>query len=83
VSRAFPPISGFLDLANWQTYNSSTTQGVTINGEPLPYLSMTLLLVDNSGLTSILPTTLPPHQAQLPDRPYDLEMSYARKLVTA
>jgi hypothetical protein len=72
VTRAFPPISGFPDLAHWQTVTGSTNG--TINGEALPYLIMTLLIVDNTGSTSIFPPAVPPHQPQLPGRPYDLEI---------
>jgi hypothetical protein len=70
VARAFPPISGSLDLAHWQTGGVGTG---TINGEALPYLSITLLLADNTGSTSILPTPLPPHPP-LSFRPFDLDI---------
>jgi hypothetical protein len=74
VARAFPPISGFPDLAHWQTQNGNTLSGGTLNSEALPYLSLTLLLVDNSGSTSIFPPSLTSPPPQLPDRPYDLEI---------
>jgi hypothetical protein len=73
VARAFPPISGFPDLAHWQIETGANTNG-TVNGEAVPYLAMALLLVDNTGSTSIFPTPLPPHQPQLPDQPFDLQI---------
>jgi hypothetical protein len=72
AARAFPPISGFPDLAHWQTQTFGRIG--TINGEALPHLVMTLLIVDNSGSTSIFPPAIPPHQPQLPERPYDLQI---------
>jgi hypothetical protein len=71
VARLFPPVS---DLPDWQIQTGANNTG-TIGGTAAPFLAMSLLLVDTSGSTGIFPTPLPPHGPQLPDRPFDLEVS--------
>jgi hypothetical protein len=58
----------FSDLPNWQF----TTNAGTVDGDAVPFLSITPQLVDNTGSTSIFPPTVPPHLPQLPGAPYDL-----------
>jgi hypothetical protein len=66
---------GFCDLPLWQFAAGGTASGEgTVNGEAVPYLVMTLLLVDNTGSTSIFPPPVPPPLQQLPDHPWNVDI---------
>jgi hypothetical protein len=58
---------GFCDLPAWQALTDTT--GGTINSEAVPYLILSLFLVDNTGSTSIFPPSVPPPLQQLPANP--------------
>jgi hypothetical protein len=65
--------TAFSDL--WQFGAGGTSAGEgTVNGEAVPFLTMALLIVDNTGSTSIFPPTLTSPPPQLPDHPENLDI---------